>query len=97
VSSAVRSRWQANKNQARVSRGLPPSIRFANKGRAVNLDSLSAQQLSSVKKQLDEEVEHLTTSYTQLAAAQGKFKECLRCVQTQQASSPSGMAFPAPR
>jgi len=49
----------------------------------VNLDTLNRQQLAAVKKQLDEEVEHLTSSFTQLAAAQGKLKECLRCVQVQ--------------
>lgn len=38
------------------------------------------QQLSQVKKQLDEEIEHLTSSFTQLHAAQAKFRECLRCV-----------------
>ncbi|KUI63151.1 putative prefoldin subunit 5 [Cytospora mali] len=52
----------------------------------VSLDSLSAQQLTAVKKQLDEEVEHLTTSFAQLQAAQIKFKDCLRCVKTQGAS-----------
>ncbi|KAI1840494.1 hypothetical protein JX265_008609 [Neoarthrinium moseri] len=51
-------------------------------GETVNLDSLSAQQLSQVKKQLDEELEHLTSSFTQLHAAQSKFRECLRCVQS---------------
>lgn len=49
----------------------------------VSLDQLSAQQLTAVKKQLDEEVEHLTTSFAQLQAAQIKFKDCLRCVKTQ--------------
>ncbi|KAK7739951.1 subunit of tubulin prefoldin [Cytospora paraplurivora] len=49
----------------------------------VSLDSLNAQQLTAVKKQLDEEVEHLTTSFAQLQAAQIKFKDCLRCVKTQ--------------
>jgi prefoldin subunit 5 len=39
--------------------------------------------LSQVKKQLDEEVEHLTNSFSQLHAAQQKFKECLRCVKAQ--------------
>lgn len=53
----------------------------------MNLDSLSAQQLTSVKKQLDEEVEHLTTSFAQLQAAQIKFKDCLLCVKTQSASN----------
>ncbi|KAI1137073.1 Prefoldin alpha subunit [Hypoxylon sp. FL0543] len=47
----------------------------------INLDSLSAPQLSQVKKQLDEELEHLTSSFAQLHAAQSKFRECLRCVQ----------------
>lgn len=50
---------------------------------AVSLDQLNAQQLTAVKKQLDEEVEHLTTSFAQLQAAQIKFKDCLRCVKTQ--------------
>lgn len=49
----------------------------------VSLDSLSAQQLTTVKKQLDEEVEHLTTSFAQLQAAQIKFRDCLRCVKAQ--------------
>lgn len=49
----------------------------------MSLDSLSAQQLTQVKKQLDEEVEHLTTSFAQLQAAQIKFKDCLRCVKLQ--------------
>ncbi|KAK1769906.1 c-myc binding protein [Phialemonium atrogriseum] len=48
----------------------------------VSLDSLNPQQLTQVKKQLDDEVEHLTNSFAQLHAAQGKFKECLRCVNT---------------
>lgn len=49
----------------------------------VSLDQLNAQQLTAVKKQLDEEVEHLTTSFAQLQAAQIKFKDCRRCVKTQ--------------
>ncbi|XXG99108.1 Origin recognition complex, subunit 1 [Hypoxylon texense] len=48
---------------------------------SVNLDSLSAQQLTQVKKQLDEELEHLTSSFAQLHAAQSKFRECMRCIQ----------------
>ncbi|EFX01256.1 prefoldin subunit [Grosmannia clavigera kw1407] len=54
---------------------------MAGRQESINLDSLSPQQLSAVKKQLDDEVEHLTSSFSQLAAAQGKFRECLRCVQ----------------
>ncbi|KAK4230712.1 Prefoldin [Podospora fimiseda] len=50
-------------------------------GEQISLDTLTPQQLSAVKKQLDEEVEHLSSSYAQLAAAQTKFKECLRVVR----------------
>ncbi|KAI1180564.1 prefoldin [Nemania sp. FL0916] len=50
-------------------------------GETVNLDTLSVQQLTQVKSQLDQELEHLTTSFTQLQAAQAKFRDCLRCVQ----------------
>lgn len=47
---------------------------------AVDLASLSTQQLSQVKKQLDDELEHLTNSFTQLRAAQAKFRECLKSI-----------------
>ncbi|KAI0012870.1 putative prefoldin subunit 5 [Xylariaceae sp. FL0662B] len=53
----------------------------------VNLDSLSVQQLGQVKKQLDDELEHLTSSFTQLHAAQSRFRECLRCVQGDKSSA----------
>ncbi|KAI1133508.1 prefoldin [Nemania abortiva] len=53
----------------------------AEAGEAVNLDTLSVQQLTQVKSQLDQELEHLTSSFTQLQAAQSKFRDCLRCVQ----------------
>lgn len=48
----------------------------------VDLGGLSTQQLSQVKKQLDEELEHLTSSFTQLRAAQAKFRECLNSIAT---------------
>ncbi|KAK4188008.1 Prefoldin [Podospora australis] len=63
-----------------ASRGGQPQ------GEQISLDTLSAQQLSAVKKQLDEEVEHLSNSYAQLAAAQSKFKECLRVVKAGETS-----------
>lgn len=62
----------------------------ANKSRAtVNLDTLEPQQLAQVKKQLDEELDHLTSSFSQLHGAQGKFKECLRCVNSRSEASKS--------
>ncbi|KIL84001.1 prolyl-trna synthetase [Fusarium avenaceum] len=51
-----------------------------------NLDTLEPQQLAQVKKQLDEELEHLTTSFAQLHAAQNKFKDCLQCVKSRSAA-----------
>lgn len=59
---------------------------------AVNLDTLEPQQLAQVKKQLDEELEHLTNSYAQLHGAQNKFKDCLRCVESRTKAA-DGMLF----
>ncbi|VTT66892.1 unnamed protein product [Fusarium fujikuroi] len=56
---------------------------------SLNLDTLEPQQLAQVKKQLDEELEHLTTSFAQLHAAQNKFKDCLQCVKSR-AAAPEG-------
>jgi prefoldin alpha subunit len=38
------------------------------------------QQLSQVKKQLDEETQHLTNSYAQLRSAQSKFRDCIASI-----------------
>ncbi|KAM0259542.1 hypothetical protein ACHAQJ_003268 [Trichoderma viride] len=54
---------------------------------SINLDTLEPQQLAQVKKQLEEELEHLTNSFSQLHGAQNKFRECLRCVQSRAADS----------
>ncbi|POR35376.1 Uncharacterized protein TPAR_04430 [Tolypocladium paradoxum] len=53
----------------------------------INLDTLEPQQLAQVKKQLDEELEHLTSSFAQLHGAQNKFKDCLRCVHSRSTAS----------
>jgi len=50
------------------------------KGQTVDLSSLSTQQLSQIKKQLDDELEHLTNSFSQLKTAQAKFRECLKSI-----------------
>jgi len=52
------------------------------KEQLVDLTSLSAQNLSSVKQQLDEELQHLTDSFTKLRTAQAKFRECVKTIQT---------------
>lgn len=50
---------------------------MAEGNKAVDLTSLSLEQLSEVIKQLDSELEYLSTSYGQLGRAQLKFRECL--------------------
>ncbi|BFZ64891.1 subunit of tubulin prefoldin [Saitoella coloradoensis] len=47
----------------------------------IDLSQLSLQQLSEVKKQLDEELEHLTNSFTQLRLARQKFQDCIAAIQ----------------
>jgi len=51
-------------------------------GQAIDITALSTPQLSQIKKQLDDELEHLTSSYQQLRVAQAKFRECLRSIST---------------
>ncbi|KAK9478339.1 Prefoldin [Lipomyces japonicus] len=50
-------------------------------GKTVDLTTLSAQQLSDVKSQLEQELEHLSQSFQKLRAAQQKFKECIVTVE----------------
>ena len=50
------------------------------KSSAVKASSLGLSDLGAVKKQLDEEIEQLTTSFSRLHAAQAKFRECLKSV-----------------
>ncbi|KAJ1033462.1 hypothetical protein NDA13_001453 [Ustilago tritici] len=53
---------------------------MGSKGQQVDLMSLDVQQLLEVKKQLETEVQHLTSSFGQLKAAQAKFKSCIDSV-----------------
>lgn len=47
----------------------------------VDISTLPVAQLSQVKRQLDEEVQHLTQSYSSLRAAQLKFKDCIETIK----------------
>ncbi|KAF9557542.1 Prefoldin alpha subunit [Agrocybe pediades] len=47
----------------------------------VNVADLDIAQLSEVRKQLEDELTHLTNSFAQLKQAQAKFKACLENVQ----------------
>ncbi|KAF2401172.1 Prefoldin alpha subunit [Trichodelitschia bisporula] len=52
----------------------------------VKLTDLSVAQLSQLKKQLDEELQHLTSSFQSLRTAQAKFRDCLNSISTGLAS-----------
>ncbi|KAL4947701.1 Prefoldin [Aspergillus filifer] len=47
---------------------------------AVNINSLSSQQLRALQTRLSTELEHLTTSHTKLRAAQTRFRDCVRSI-----------------
>ncbi|ETS61050.1 hypothetical protein PaG_04988 [Moesziomyces aphidis] len=55
---------------------------MGSKGQQVDLMSLDVPQLLEVKKQLETEVQHLTSSFGQLKAAQAKFRSCIDSVAT---------------
>ncbi|WRT63588.1 prefoldin, alpha subunit [Kwoniella shivajii] len=48
----------------------------------VNITDLEPAQLQEVKKQLDQELDHLTNSYSQLKQAHTKFKSCVENVSS---------------
>ncbi|KAI9655074.1 MAG: subunit of tubulin prefoldin [Trizodia sp. TS-e1964] len=50
------------------------------KPQGIELTTLSMPQLSAVKKQLDDELEHLTNSFAKLRAAQAKFRDCVKAI-----------------
>ncbi|KAI9790243.1 MAG: subunit of tubulin prefoldin [Peltula sp. TS41687] len=47
----------------------------------VDITNLTPTQLHGLKKQLDDELEHLTTSFARLRTAQAKFRECIKSIQ----------------
>jgi hypothetical protein len=76
---AIHARWRQRRDR-RVG-SLYWRLRSSySRALLVDLASLSTQQLSQVKKQLDDELEHLTNSFSQLRAAQAKFRECLKSI-----------------
>ncbi|QIX01741.1 hypothetical protein AMS68_007258 [Peltaster fructicola] len=68
----------------------------AEKGQQIDLASLSVQQLSQVKKQLDDEVQHLGSSYQSLKSAQLKFKDCIKSIDGGIANATKGRAILVP-
>ncbi|GAM87764.1 hypothetical protein ANO11243_057910 [Dothideomycetidae sp. 11243] len=48
----------------------------------VDITALPLSQLQQIKKQLDAEVSHLTSSYSSLRSAQAKFRDCVGSINT---------------
>ncbi|KAL8763392.1 MAG: hypothetical protein Q9184_000780 [Pyrenodesmia sp. 2 TL-2023] len=48
---------------------------------SVKLSTLPIPQLTSIKNQLTQELQHLTNSFTQLRAAQAKFRDCINSIR----------------
>lgn len=59
----------------------------------VDLSTLPTPQLTSVKNQLTQELQHLTTSYAQLKQAQAKFADCGVSVREGVVGRGEGMFF----
>ncbi|KAK7205691.1 Prefoldin [Myxozyma melibiosi] len=62
----------------------------------VDLSLLSPQQLSEVKSQLEQELEHLTQSFQKLRQAQAKFQECIVSVEKTTKAENKGKAILVP-
>ncbi|CAG8442624.1 3352_t:CDS:2 [Funneliformis caledonium] len=54
----------------------------APKQQTIELTDLDLTQLSEVKKQLEEELSHLTSSFGQLKQVQTRFQDCIASVET---------------
>ncbi|OJI97465.1 hypothetical protein ASPVEDRAFT_36878 [Aspergillus versicolor CBS 583.65] len=63
---------------------MPPPNTPASEGDAppgaVNINSLSSQQLRALQTRLSTELEHLTSSHAKLRAAQSRFRDCVRSI-----------------
>lgn len=54
----------------------------------IDVGDLDLPQLQDVRRQLEQELQHLTTSFGQLKGAQAKFKSCSEALDSVKASSP---------
>lgn len=63
----------------------PPSSKSQSQSQSqpqtIELSSLPLAQLSSLKNQLTQDLQHLTSSFQQLRVAQAKFKDCIASVR----------------
>lgn len=55
--------------------------------KSIDVADLDLNQLNDVKKQLEEELQHLTSSYSQLKTAHTRFRDCIDSVKTLEPSN----------
>ena len=65
---------------------LPPPI-MSNQQQPVAINSLPLPTLSRLQQQLTSELEHLSTSYQRLRAAQSRFRDCISAIKATQATT----------
>ncbi|KAL8672907.1 MAG: hypothetical protein Q9168_002661 [Polycauliona sp. 1 TL-2023] len=58
-----------------------PQTQAQAQSQPINLSTLPIPQLTSIKNQLTQELQHLTNSFTQLRAAQAKFRDCIKSIK----------------
>ncbi|KAI8973402.1 prefoldin, alpha subunit [Mycotypha africana] len=56
----------------------------------INITDLDLASLQQVKSQIEEEVSHLTQSYSKLKGVQSRFKDCSESVESLKAEKPDG-------
>ncbi|KAI9183848.1 subunit of tubulin prefoldin [Blastocladiella emersonii ATCC 22665] len=61
----------------RTPGNIPKETMTAQDRQVINLESIPLPQLQAIQQQLTEEIQHLTSSFTQLKQAQAKFADCL--------------------
>ncbi|KIV93630.1 prefoldin, alpha subunit, variant [Exophiala mesophila] len=47
----------------------------------IDINSLPTQQLAALQQRLSQELEHLSSSFQRLRAAQSRFRDCIRSIQ----------------
>ncbi|CAG8549535.1 28417_t:CDS:2, partial [Dentiscutata erythropus] len=69
-------------------RPTKPEEVMSTKQQTIELSDLDLPQLAEVKKQLDEELSHLTASFGKLKQAQARFQDCIDSLHNIKARTP---------
>ena len=59
----------------------------------IDVSTLPLQQLSQLQSRISSELEHLSTSYQRLRAAQSRFRDCIRSIKDGVESKSTGTSM----